>query len=276
MNKNKFKKYCLLVVIVLISTFFTIELLLFLGGKIFLFLQENEYIKDLDRPGSYRILCLGDSTTAIGGKISWPSQLAFLLNQDTKKFTVINRGVILADSQKMLTELKEDLGKYQPHMVILMGGINDVKKARQKQTIFSNLSDFFANFHTYRLFQEFSSLARSKSTEKYISTEEIYQNQKLIKNFNEMHEITTNKKIVFVVMQYPLRKIEPLKNIFSFSNGIIFIDNENNFKKVLSEKNYSDLFIDSFGGDFGHGTKEGNFLIAENIYEKIKYIKIYD
>lgn len=268
--ENKIKKYLILSFLSLIAIIIAIELLLFVGGKIFLFYQEREYKKNLKNSENYRILCIGDSTTAIGGKGSWPSQLANLLNSNEKKSVVINRGIILADSDKMLNELKKDVDRYQPNMVILMGGINDAKKARKEKNYLTKISDFFSNFRTYRLIEELGNLAKNKN-EKYISTEEIYENQNLIENFHNIQDIVKKEDIIFVAMQYPLRQIEPLKKIFLDENTI-FVDNENNFKKALSKTKYEDLFVDNFGGDFGHGTKSGNLLIAKNIFEKIENI----
>jgi lysophospholipase L1-like esterase len=268
--ENKIKKYLILSISSLIVIMVSIEILLFLGGKIFLFSQEREYGKNLKNSENYRILCIGDSTTAIGGEGSWPSQLANLLNQSNKKAVVINRGIILADSGKMSDELEAGVDKYRPNMVILMGGINDAKKARKEKNYLTEISDFFSNFRAYRLIRELGNLAKNKN-EKYILTEEIYENRNLIQNFQKIQNLSENKGIIFVAMQYPLRRIEPLKNIFPNGN-IIFVDNENNFKEALSKTNYEDLFVDNFGGDFGHGTKSGNLLIAKNIFEKIESI----
>ncbi len=88
-------------------------------------------------------------------------------------------------------------------------------------------------------------------------------------NFQELQRILMQKKIKFVCVQYPLRNIEPLKNMFDTADGVIFVDNEKNFKEALKTSNYKEYFIDSFGGDFGHCTKKGNRLLAENIADVI-------
>lgn len=67
-------------------------------------------------------------------------------------------------------------------------------------------------------------------------------------------------------MQYPMRKIDPLKEIFKGqSEGIIFIDNEKIFKEAIRKEGYKEYFIDLYAGDFGHCSDKGNRLIAENI-----------
>jgi len=62
-----------------------------------------------------------------------------------------------------------------------------------------------------------------------------------------------------------MRSIEPLKRIFGDQQGIIFVDNEKVFKDAVRKQGYTQYFLDMFGGDFGHCTKKGNRLLAENI-----------
>jgi len=66
-------------------------------------------------------------------------------------------------------------------------------------------------------------------------------------------------------MQYPMRSVEPLKKMFKDRSDIIFVDNENVFKKAVKEKGTKQIFVDMFGGEFGHCTLKGNKLIAENV-----------
>ncbi len=70
-------------------------------------------------------------------------------------------------------------------------------------------------------------------------------------------------------MQYPILDINELKKMFEGNNNIIFVSNEENFKKALETGKYDDYFIDSFAGDFGHCTPKGNKLIAENVADAI-------
>ncbi|HTY44748.1 MAG TPA: tetratricopeptide repeat protein [Patescibacteria group bacterium] len=87
-----------------------------------------------------------------------------------------------------------------------------------------------------------------------------------IDNYHKLKEVISGKGIRLVCVQYPLRNIEPLKKIFKDrAEGIIFVDNEQIFKKAVKAAGYSVYFIDMFGGDFGHCTDKGNKLLAENI-----------
>ena len=90
-----------------------------------------------------------------------------------------------------------------------------------------------------------------------------------IDNYQRLREIVLQKGIKLIVVQYPCRSIEPLKNIFKNKDGIIFVDNENTFKDALRQGNYSEYFNDRFAGDFGHCTRRGNRLLAENVANAI-------
>ena len=86
-----------------------------------------------------------------------------------------------------------------------------------------------------------------------------------INNYRKLKEILDKRAIQLVCVQYPVRSVEPLKNIFKGEKGVIFVDNERVFKEALKRGSYIEYFKDSFGGDFGHCTPKGNRLLAENI-----------
>ena len=71
-------------------------------------------------------------------------------------------------------------------------------------------------------------------------------------------------------VQYPIRCIDSLKAMFESQQGIIFVDNEKIFKDAVKQANYEEYFTDIFAGDFGHCTKKGNRLLAENIADVLQ------
>ncbi len=82
--------------------------------------------------------------------------------------------------------------------------------------------------------------------------------------------IDNNTKVI--CMQYPVRSLKPLKNILKdtrYYDKVTFLSNEEIFKQALKEKPYDEIFVDQFGGDFGHCTDYGNTLIAENVAENL-------
>ena len=91
------------------------------------------------------------------------------------------------------------------------------------------------------------------------------------RNFKKIAEISLSAGVTPAFLSYPNRVIGPLKKIFDEFEGqedILFISNFYNFREALEKGGeFNDLFIDAFGGDFGHCTPEGNRMIAENIAE---------
>jgi len=85
-------------------------------------------------------------------------------------------------------------------------------------------------------------------------------------NYRRLKEILDRRGVMLVCMQYPMRSMEPLKNIFQGRDGgIIFVDNEKIFKDAVKSGSLKDYFTDLFAGDFGHCTPKGNKLLAGNI-----------
>jgi len=90
------------------------------------------------------------------------------------------------------------------------------------------------------------------------------------RNYLELKKILDQRKIRLVCVQYPVRALRPLKEIFDGQeDGVLFVDNEKTFKDALQQASYSEYFIDMFAGDFGHCTAKGNHLIAQNIADLI-------
>lgn len=71
------------------------------------------------------------------------------------------------------------------------------------------------------------------------------------------------KDIVHVAMQYPMFPITQLQHILRNQSNVFFVSNEENFQRALQTYTYSDLFVDHFGGVFGHPTQLGSQLIAQ-------------
>ena len=117
------------------------------------------------------------------------------------------------------------------------------------------------------------------------------------KHYQLMHQTLKARGIAYAAMQYPTRDVRLLKYFFSndrvpeidkgedffFSSkpdakydavlkddpSIVFISNEEPFTTALTVHPYEYLFVDRFGGSFGHTTPEGHLLIAETAAKKL-------
>jgi lysophospholipase L1-like esterase len=102
-----------------------LEGMLRIAGLIVSLPQSMDNIAPADRE-SYRIICLGESTTA-GGANSWPGQLEEILNNRSKtlRFRVYNLGIPGVTTAYILSNLEDNLERYKPDMVVSMMGTND-------------------------------------------------------------------------------------------------------------------------------------------------------
>ncbi|MFA5320677.1 MAG: tetratricopeptide repeat protein [Candidatus Omnitrophota bacterium] len=145
------------IVLVMSGIFFSfllLELLLRLGCGALSLAQEYRNSRCMKQKGIYKIMCVGESTTAIGGDNSYPSQLEEILNQRGAglKFRVINKGVSTIDSNYILRHIEENVNKYKPDMVVSMMGIND-KYVKYYQEIPDAGSALFRYSAAYRFFR---------------------------------------------------------------------------------------------------------------------------
>jgi Flp pilus assembly protein TadD len=104
-------------------TLIVLEVGLRLGGFIISSLQERRNKISLQQKGVFRILCLGESTTAR----QYPPFLEEELNSHNKgiKFSVIDKGADAITTLFILARLESYLDTYNPDMVITMMGVND-------------------------------------------------------------------------------------------------------------------------------------------------------
>ena len=100
-----------------------VELLLRLAGFFYLSLREmNDRVAPAD-DGTFRILCVGESTT----QGQYPAYLEEILakKRPDVKFKVIDRGIAGTNTVEILDGLEGNIKKYGPQMIVAMMGIND-------------------------------------------------------------------------------------------------------------------------------------------------------
>ena len=123
-----------------------------LGGFLFLSAQELANRASL-KNGEYRIVCVGESTTALGGESAYPRQLENILNskQSKIKFTVINKGIPATNTDKILSRIEEYLNQYKPQMVVSMMGINDDDLPASSAGEVAEKESFWKELRVYKL-----------------------------------------------------------------------------------------------------------------------------
>jgi len=114
--------------IIFVLIFF--ETILFAFGKLERIIHKVQ--NNFSKTDEFVILALGESTTAPVydfnmQDFSWPAYLEKLLNKENidKKIKVINEGINSISSDRILNDLKKNIEKYDPDLVISMMGVND-------------------------------------------------------------------------------------------------------------------------------------------------------
>ena len=94
-----------------------------LGGFVLFSIQEHGNSQSIKQKGTYRIICLGDSTT----QRQYPQLLEQVLNQRNigVHFSVVDRGRTGANTSSILSQIEYYLAEYHPDMVVTMMGINE-------------------------------------------------------------------------------------------------------------------------------------------------------
>lgn len=94
-------------------------------------------------------------------------------------------------------------------------------------------------------------------------------------NYQKIYGILNKKKIRLIAVQYPTLDLDELKTLFKGDEDIIFLSNEENFKKELERANYDELFRGNDFATFGHLTGKGANMVAENVANAtLKYLGI--
>jgi len=82
--------------------------------------------------------------------------------------------------------------------------------------------------------------------------------------------VLADENRIMVWVQYPMRSLAPLQQaVGGWRPRVIFVDNNKIFRQAVQERGYTTFFQDHFAGNFGHGTPEGNRLLAQNVARAI-------
>ncbi|MCA9400824.1 MAG: tetratricopeptide repeat protein [Candidatus Omnitrophica bacterium] len=114
----------------IIGIFLTVlflELILQFSGMVFFGIQSFRNRPDDHHSKTVKILCVGESTTALGGNSAYPHQLETILNKRSPQhqYHVINKGIPGITTPAIVYDLPRYIRKYHPDYIIAMMGIND-------------------------------------------------------------------------------------------------------------------------------------------------------
>jgi hypothetical protein len=111
MPKTSFKQRMALITFGLILGIILLEVGLRIGGFVLLHLQERANQSSLRENGEFIILCLGESTTALGGENAYPRQLEKILNDRDigSIFSVVNKGIAATNTTMIANLLAKNI-----------------------------------------------------------------------------------------------------------------------------------------------------------------------
>lgn len=280
--------------LMLFGLFLTLVILetgLRLGGFIFLSFQEYRNKASIRQGGTYRILCLGDSLTALGGRESYPSQLEISLNARGKSigFSVINKGIPGVRTSYILSQLENNLKRYRPNMVIIMAGINDGPPTDSTRLYIPATIKIAMSFKTYNLLRsvwlslnaklqkkdplrhktdgavDAPELLTGNSGEKYAALGRSYILQgKLIEAeeyFKKSLEINPHAGIAYLHLAWIARGKREFRQAEEYS------------MKLLAEEPLNDLAHTQLGLAYA---EQGKYLEAEKAFKKAVEINRYN
>lgn len=136
-----------------------VEFVLRSAGWVYLHNQRELGNKSDVTNGTYRILALGESTTA-GFSNSWPRLLEGILNDRDKsrKYQVFNEGISGTTTAFIASRLESYIDEYNPDLVITMMGINDElsdSSLKFEMTWQSRLNLMLNDIRVYKIVQRF-------------------------------------------------------------------------------------------------------------------------
>jgi tetratricopeptide (TPR) repeat protein len=195
---------------------------------------------------------------------------------------------IISERESMLEEAKEmyrraleiDPGVWDAAYNLIMiyqreGKLDKAESIYKRMTVI-----YPGNFRTWGALAAFyASQGREDLAREYYEKENELRFKSLISatvtNYRTLRDILRERGIPLAAMQYPMRPLEELRNVFDDDAGIIFIDNEVVFKDAVRRDGYQEYFWDHFAGDFGHCTPRGNRLMAENIADSLTTLNVF-
>jgi len=161
--KTTFKDKAVLISLGILFAFILLEISLRLGGAFLLYARDQANKESPGQKGVYKILCIGESTTFMGEKDSYPRQLERILNAQSQKvtFKVFNKGVPSITTAGILSQIQNNIENYQPDMIVAMMGINDVDNTEVfKNDLQTRAKFFFGNIRVAKVIKLFFLHAR--------------------------------------------------------------------------------------------------------------------
>lgn len=234
------------------------------GGR-FLLAQERHNRAALAQQGAMGVLCVGDSMTAGQYPLFLEAALeARLPGQDVAVFDV---GRPSTNSWFVLSHLDAWLDRYEPRVVVAMLGINDSGRALPyRLDTPGHPLRLHERLRVWRLARLVASRVGGgaedvpRGTPPYALTRELY---------SRLATSLVERETLLVAMQYPTLPAGELQELLAARPGVLVVDNRALF--AAEPDPWSTIFVDRFGGGFGHLSDQGNRMLADHLAEALTH-----
>ena len=259
---------------------------------------------------TYRVFMIGGSTTfgsaSTSDRTTIPGYLQHKFNSEITEtnIEVINAGISGAFSFTEIQLLKNKIFDYEPDLIIVYDGVNDVVKQyptndhifdeKKESGFFEEIANLLSNYRTIQIFQKFLLYSNTQEwNERLIYELEEYDVDKKVQiwknNWNEICQISKEKDFDMLITIHPIagtseRSLTDFERMkFIQSDGQKVVNYLNTYALALEQldprcENVEDLrhVFDGVEGpvfyDYIHVTDRGNKIVAEKLFEIAKPI----
>ncbi|MCG3198364.1 MAG: hypothetical protein GHCLOJNM_02863 [bacterium] len=266
--------------------FVATEISLRLAGLLILAPRQIVDLARVPTEGEFRILAIGESTTfglGVKREEAYPEVLGRMLNEEGKgSFVVFNTGVPGQTSTSILRNIRYQMEKYHPHLVICLFGANDLNEAlndMSSRRLFGfHVPDSIADLRTYRLacvFRDYVLLhPEIKPEGAWIAVDESQKSPsgEWIQNISFLDQLELNYKSILEVIRDSGARAMMLSYFrcyYALAPKLKEISEETGTPYLDMRTDKTDS-LDIFTEDAFHPNQEGHRLMAEQILAFLK------
>lgn len=161
-------------------------------------------------------------------------------------------------AHEWLAEIYRSNGRKDAAIALLQ---NAIERHPRSEYFHRKLAGLYEEIGEAELAREYRGRSESLASRELLSVTRV--------NYRSATEMLQTRGVQVVVMQYPMRRVEPLRDLLVGFRDVLFVDNEDVFRGAVARHGYHAVFRDRFAGDFGHCTRLDNRLIAENLVASV-------
>lgn len=165
---------------------------------------------------------------------------------------------ILTHHMLVLARLFETYGEPELAEETLLEVVNRVNPGNEKE--YQYLVDFYERQGRLDQVRRHSEIMR-RIRDEYVSPRTVANYERVVDELGE-------RGIRLFAMQYPTRPVGPLELMLADAEDVVIVD-QSFFRGLVAADDFETYFRDDFAGDFGHLTKLGNCLMAENLAKSL-------